>query len=81
MVANIRCEEIAADQLKALLEDQAWAALKSEAAAGLVSDFGGRASKLVHSCLTGGSAGICCGQRAATSGVVAGKDAGTLWQQ
>lgn len=54
MVANIRCEEIAADQLAALLEDQAWAALKAEAATGVVSDFGVRASALLHSCLTGG---------------------------
>lgn len=53
MVANIRCEEIAADQLAALLEDQAWAALKAEAAGGVVSDFGERASALLHSCLTG----------------------------
>jgi hypothetical protein len=53
MVANIRCEEIAADQLAALLEDQAWASLKGEAAAGVVADFGQRASTLLHSCLTG----------------------------
>jgi hypothetical protein len=55
MVANIRCEEIAIDQLTALLEDQAWASLKAEAAAGVVSDFGKRASTLLHSCLTGAS--------------------------
>jgi Root hair defective 3 GTP-binding protein (RHD3) len=53
MVANIRCEEIAADQLAALLEDQAWASLKGEASAGVVADFGQRASTLLHSCLTG----------------------------
>ena len=55
-MANIRCEEIAADQLAALLGDQAWALLKGEAAAGVVSDFGQRASTLLHSCLTGTSA-------------------------
>lgn len=55
MVANIRCEEIAADQLEALLGDQTWEVLQTEAAAGLVSDFGSRASALLHSCLVGAS--------------------------
>ncbi len=55
MVANIRCEEIAADQLEALLGDQTWEVLQTEAAAGLVSDFGSRASALLHSCLAGAS--------------------------
>mmetsp|Transcript_3599 Transcript_3599/g.10456 ORF Transcript_3599/g.10456 Transcript_3599/m.10456 type:complete len:858 (-) Transcript_3599:898-3471(-) len=53
MVANIRCKEIAAEQLQALLQDQAWLSLQSEAAAALVSDFGARATALLHSCLTG----------------------------
>lgn len=53
MVANIRCAEIAKDQLKAFLEDQAWQSLQKEADAGIVSDFGARATALLQSCLSG----------------------------
>ena len=55
-MANIRCAEIASDQLQALLRDQAWTSLQREAAAGLVSDFGGRSSALLNGCLTGAAA-------------------------
>lgn len=53
MVANIRCAEIGEDQLKAFLGDQAWLALVSESSAGVVLDFGDRATKLLQSCLSG----------------------------
>ena len=53
MVANIRCAEIAEEQLQAMLQDQAWLALRSEAASELVSDFGARTTALIHSCLAG----------------------------
>jgi hypothetical protein len=54
MVANIRCAEIAEEQLHALAEDQAWRALAAEAGSGLVPSFGARAAALLDSCLTGG---------------------------
>ncbi len=52
-MANIRCAEIAAEQLQALLRNQAWVALQQEAASALVSDFGARTTALLHSCLAG----------------------------
>ncbi len=53
MVANIRCAEIAEEQLRAMSQDQAWLALRSEAASELVSGFGARTTALIHSCLAG----------------------------
>lgn len=53
MVANIRCAEIAEDQLQAFLNDQAWITLQAEAANGVVPSFGARATALLHSCLAG----------------------------
>ena len=53
MVANIRCAEIAADQLAALQKDQAWLALGQEAATGVVPSFGERAASLISSNLAG----------------------------
>ncbi|KAK9839889.1 hypothetical protein WJX74_009244 [Apatococcus lobatus] len=53
MVANIRCGEIAADQLQALKQDQAWVSLSQDASAGLVPGFGGRSNALISSCLSG----------------------------
>lgn len=53
MVANVRCEDIKNDQLAAFTGDQAWAALVEEARAGIVRDFGTRASGLRESCLDG----------------------------
>lgn len=53
MVANIRCAEIMEDQLRALAEDQAWLALKQQAAAGLVAQFGTRVAALLDSCSSG----------------------------
>ena len=53
MVANIRCGEILNDQLRALQEDQAWTSLVENAQQHLVSSFGGQASNLLGSCLSG----------------------------
>lgn len=53
MVANIRCAEIAADQLAALQRDQAWLGLVQEAAASVVPGFGERAASLIDSNLAG----------------------------
>ena len=53
MVANIRCGEIAADQLQALHEDQAWLSLAQDASAGIVPGFGGHAGALISSSLSG----------------------------
>lgn len=55
MVANIRCAEIAAEQVAALLADQAWRAVGQEAEAGLVPAFGARVGDLVSSTLIGAS--------------------------
>ena len=52
-MANIRCAEIAADQLAALQRDQAWQALGQEAALGVVPAFGARAVSLIDSNLAG----------------------------
>jgi hypothetical protein len=59
MVANIRCAEIAADQLAALQKDQAWLALGQEAATGVVPRFGERAASLISSNLAGALMGPC----------------------
>ena len=55
MVANIRCAEIAADQLAALQADQAWLSLKHEAEGGLLPGFGARVGGLLDSNLAGGT--------------------------
>ncbi|KAK9867191.1 hypothetical protein WJX84_006772 [Apatococcus fuscideae] len=53
MVANIRCAEIAAEQLKALQQDQAWLSLSQQASSGSVPGFGAQAGALISSSLTG----------------------------
>lgn len=53
MVANIRCKEIKADQLRSFEADQAWSLLVDEAGEGLVRDFGVRAGGLADSCISG----------------------------
>ncbi|GFR42392.1 hypothetical protein Agub_g3264, partial [Astrephomene gubernaculifera] len=53
MVANVRCAEIAEDQLRAFEADQAWRALREAAAEGIVEGFGARASSLADSCIRG----------------------------
>lgn len=58
MVANIRCAEIAADQLAALQRDQAWLALAQESALGVVPGFGDRAASLIDSSLAGVAAAV-----------------------
>ena len=60
MVANIRCAEIAADQLAALQKDQAWLALGQEAATGVVPAFGERAASLISSNLAGALVSAHC---------------------
>ncbi len=53
MVANIRCAEIAAEQLQAMQEDQAWLTLSQQSEAGSVAGFGGQAGALIGSSLAG----------------------------
>ena len=53
MVANIRCAEIAAEQLQAMQEDQAWLTLSQQSEAGSVAEFGGQAGALISSSLAG----------------------------
>ncbi|GAB4820674.1 hypothetical protein N2152v2_007720 [Parachlorella kessleri] len=53
MVANIRCEEIAAEQLEAFRRDQAWVTLEGEAGQDLVPTFGASLADLLDSCLEG----------------------------
>jgi hypothetical protein len=55
MVANIRCKDIAREQLQAATSDQAWAALLHRAAKGdcVQRTFSKDASALVESCLFG----------------------------
>jgi hypothetical protein len=53
MVANIRCAEIKADQLRQLQQDQAWKALVAGAQEELLPDFGPRITALLESCLQG----------------------------
>ena len=54
MVANVRCAEISADQLRSLVSDQAWKALSERAHSGaVVPGFGAAAFGLVDSCLRG----------------------------
>jgi hypothetical protein len=59
MVANVRCEDIKAEQLAAFANDQAWAGLVADAAAGPLPDFGVRAAGLRESCLDGCARYIC----------------------
>ena len=53
MVANIRCAEIAAEQLQALQEDQAWLMLSEQSSASGVPGFGSQAGALISSSLAG----------------------------
>eukprot|EP00197_Chlamydomonas_leiostraca_P006826 CAMPEP_0202877232 /NCGR_PEP_ID=MMETSP1391-20130828/30312_1 /ASSEMBLY_ACC=CAM_ASM_000867 /TAXON_ID=1034604 /ORGANISM="Chlamydomonas leiostraca, Strain SAG 11-49" /LENGTH=609 /DNA_ID=CAMNT_0049559227 /DNA_START=36 /DNA_END=1862 /DNA_ORIENTATION=- len=56
MVANIRCAEIAADQLRAFSQDQAWQAIEAAASAegaGVVRGLNERVSGLMDSCIAG----------------------------
>ncbi|KAF5828748.1 RHD3/Sey1 [Dunaliella salina] len=56
MVANIRCAEIASDQLSGFVMDQAWKDLEAEARSGtgeVVRGFNTRLMGLVDSCLQG----------------------------
>lgn len=62
MVANVRCAEIARDQLAAFESDQAWLCLASEAGAGwqegeplpeLLPGFNTRMQALMDSCISG----------------------------
>ena len=59
MVANIRCQQILEDQLKAFLGDQAWVSLQQEAEGGAVEAFGTRASGLLESCIKGCVLAVC----------------------
>lgn len=54
MVANIRCEQIAADQLAALQAAEGWQSLCAGVESGAVADFGGALGFLLQDCLTGG---------------------------
>lgn len=53
MVANIRCAELAEEQIEAFRRDTAWAALSEEASQDLATSFGQRAADLMDSCLEG----------------------------
>ncbi|GLC63350.1 hypothetical protein PLESTF_000026900 [Pleodorina starrii] len=53
MVANIRCQEILEDQLRAFEGDQAWGALREACSSGAVEGFGQRAHALMDSCVQG----------------------------
>lgn len=55
MVAHIRCKDIAAEQLAAVQQDNAWMSLMDDACSGatLMSDFGESAGALMESCLYG----------------------------
>ncbi|EFJ52341.1 hypothetical protein VOLCADRAFT_79128 [Volvox carteri f. nagariensis] len=53
MVANIRCQEILEDQLKAFAEDQAWTMLQEASSCCVVEGFGRRAHSLIDSCVVG----------------------------
>ena len=52
-MANIRCNEIKEDQLRAFASDQAWTSLQVEASKGLVPGFGPLLAGLVDSCVKG----------------------------
>ena len=53
-MANVRCAEILADQLRSLVSDQAWKTLSEQAHSGtVVPGFGAAAYGLVDSCLRG----------------------------
>jgi hypothetical protein len=53
MVANIRCQQILEDQLRAFSEDQAWVALQEASSSGVVEGFGREAHSLMDSCMQG----------------------------
>ncbi|KAG2432901.1 hypothetical protein HXX76_008632 [Chlamydomonas incerta] len=53
MVANIRCQEIMEDQLRAFAGDQAWAGLQEAGGLGAVEGFGAQAAGLMDSCVKG----------------------------
>lgn len=53
MVANIRCQEILEDQLRAFTGDQAWAGLQEAAGLGAVEGFGAQVAGLMDSCVKG----------------------------
>lgn len=54
MVANIRCEQIASDQLAALQAAEGWTSLSDAVNAGVVKGFGGDLGELLQRCLAGG---------------------------
>ena len=56
-MANIRCSEIAADQLAALEADQAWCSLQQGAERGLLPGFGALVGDLLDSNLAGATQG------------------------
>jgi hypothetical protein len=55
MVANIRCAEIAADQLAAFTNDVVWQGLQAEALSrrGVIRGLNTRVSSLLDSCIRG----------------------------
>ncbi|KAG2501180.1 hypothetical protein HYH03_000995 [Edaphochlamys debaryana] len=53
MVANIRCQEILEDQLRAFAADQAWVGLQQACGEGAVEGFGAQAASLMDSCVKG----------------------------
>jgi hypothetical protein len=54
MVAHIRCRDIAAEQLQAVINDVAWQELLKTATSGTeMADFSARSSSLIESCLYG----------------------------
>jgi len=53
MVANIRCNEIKMDQLRAFSSDQAWQTLEQASRQQLISGFGQQLSALMDSCYEG----------------------------
>lgn len=57
MVANIRCEQIAADQVAALQAASQWQSVCSDVGEGVVEGFGGVLGELLKGCLAGGAVG------------------------
>lgn len=53
MVANIRCEQIAADQLAALQAAEGWQSLVGVVDSGAVEGFGTALGGVLQCCLTG----------------------------
>lgn len=60
MVANIRCAEIADEQLEGFRRSPAWLALEVEAGQDLATSFGQRAADLMDSCLEGACSRVFC---------------------